>query len=253
MNKMQTKKKVMTMSLRTSDRRKRNNRISYALVFLVLGFIFSFSYRTLGPGSETQQLRSGIDSKEEGFREELIEQKERNKQLTDEITSKQKAIAEVEQTLSDTEENHDSLVKEARSLRLLLGVVPASGQGVRVELADGDYDPAKQNPNEYIVHESQVLMVVNELKIAGAQALSINGQRLNANSSIKCTGPVITIDGQTYPAPFVVEAIGDSDALHSSLTLKGGVMDSLLLDNIEMKIEKQKEIIMPALRDDIQG
>ncbi|MBD7907211.1 DUF881 domain-containing protein [Sporosarcina sp. Sa3CUA8] len=241
------------MSLRTSDRRKRNNRISYALVFLVLGFIFSFSYRTLGPGSETQQLRSGIDSKEEGFREELIEQKERNKQLTDEITSKQKAIAEVEQTLSDTEENHDSLVKEARSLRLLLGVVPASGQGVRVELADGDYDPAKQNPNEYIVHESQVLMVVNELKIAGAQALSINGQRLNANSSIKCTGPVITIDGQTYPAPFVVEAIGDSDALHSSLTLKGGVMDSLLLDNIEMKIEKQKEIIMPALRDDIQG
>lgn len=247
------KKKVMTVSLRTSDRKKRNNRISYALVFLVLGFIFSFSYRTLGPGSETQQLRSGIDTKEEGFREELIEQKERNKQLSDEIASKQKAIAEVEQTLSDTEENHDSLVKEARNLRLLLGVVPSSGQGVRVELADGDYDPANQNPNEYIVHESQVLMVVNELKIAGAQALSINGQRLNANSSIKCTGPVITIDGQTYPAPFVVEAIGDSEALHSSLTLKGGVMDSLLSDNIEMKIEKQKEIPMPALRDDVQG
>ncbi|MGN7407618.1 MULTISPECIES: DUF881 domain-containing protein [unclassified Sporosarcina] len=253
MKKMRTKKKVMTVSLKTSDRKKRNNRISYALVFLVLGFILSFSYRTLGPGSETQQLRSQIDSKEEGFREELIEQKERNKQLTDEISSKQKTIAEVEQTLSDTEENHDLLVKEAKSLRLLLGVVPASGQGVRVELADGDYDPAEQNPNEYIVHESQVLLVVNELKIAGAQALSINGQRLNANSSIKCTGPVITIDGQTYPAPFVVEAIGDSNALNSSLMLKGGVMDSLLSDNIEMKIEKRKEILMPALRDDIQG
>lgn len=253
MKKKQMKKKVMTVSLKTSDRKKRNNRISYALVFLVLGFILSFSYRTLGPGSETQQMRYEIDSKEEEFREELIDQKERNKQLTDEITSKQKTIAEVEQSLSDSEENHDSLVKEARSLRLLLGVVPASGQGVRVEMADGDYDPAKQNPNEYIVHESQVLLVVNELKIAGAQALSINGQRLNANSSIKCTGPVITIDGQTYPAPFVVEAIGDSNALHSSLTLKGGVLDSLISDNIEMKIEKQKEILMPALRDDIQG
>lgn len=250
---MRKKKKVMTVSLKTSDRKKRNNRISYALVFLVLGFIFSFSYRTLGPGSETQQLRAQVDTKEEGFREQLIEQKERNKQLTDEISAKQKSIAEVEQSLSDSEENHDLLVKEAKSLRLLLGVVPASGQGVRVELADGNYDPAQQNPNEYIVHESQVLLVVNELKIAGAQAVSINGQRLNANSSIKCTGPVITIDGQTYPAPFVVEAIGDSNALNSSIMLKGGVMDILMSDNIEMEIEKVKEITMPALRDDIQG
>ncbi len=243
----------MTVSLKASNRKKRTNRIAYALVFLVLGFMLAFSYRTLGPGSETQQLRSGIDSKEDGFREELIDQKERNKELTDEILSKQKAIVEVEELLSNSEENHDSLVKEARSLRLLLGVVPSVGQGVRVELADSDYDPTQQNPNEYIVHESQVLLVVHELKIAGAQALSINGQRLNANSSIKCTGPVITIDGQTYPAPFVVEAIGDSDVLNSSLTLKGGVMDSLLSDNIEIKIEKQKEILMPALRDDIQG
>ncbi|WP_432354888.1 DUF881 domain-containing protein [Sporosarcina sp. A2] len=241
------------MNLKTNDRKKRTNRILYALVFLILGFMLSFSYRTLGPGSETQQLRSGIDSREEGYREDLIEQKERNKQLTDEILSKQKAIVEVEQLLSDSEENHDKLVKQARGLRLLLGVVPSSGQGVRVELADGDYDPTQQNPNEYIVHESQVLLVVNELKIAGAQALSINGQRLNANSSIKCTGPVITVDGQTYPAPFVVEAIGDSNALNSSLTLKGGVSDSLLSDNIQIKIEKRKEILMPALRDDVQG
>ena len=239
------------MNLKTKNQKKRNNRMMYALVFLVLGFILSFSYRTLGPGSENQKLRAELDPREEVFRANLIEQKERNKQLTDEITTKQKTIAEVEQVLSDSEENHDQLVKEAKSLRLLLGVVPANGEGVRVELEDGDYDPTQQNPNEYIVHESQVLLVVNELKIAGAQAVSINGQRLNANSSIKCTGPVITVDGQTYPAPFVIEAIGDAKALDSSLQLKGGVMDSLLTDNIVMTIEKKKEILMPALRDDV--
>lgn len=241
------------MSLKTSDRKKRNNRILYALVFLVLGFIFSFSYRTLGPGSESQQMKLEVNDREEIFRKDLIEQKERNKQLTDEISKKQKSIAEVEQLLSNSEQNHDALVKEAKSLRLLLGVVPSSGQGIRVELEDGDYDPTQQNPNEYIVHESQVLMVVNELKIAGAQALSINGQRINSNSSIKCTGPVIAIDGQTFPAPFVVEAIGDTNALSSSLTLRGGVMDSVMSDNIVMTIEKKKEILMPALRDDIEG
>lgn len=248
-----TKQTERQTALQTPSRKKKNNRMWYALVFLVLGFILAFSYRTLGPGSEAQQIRSEADAREETYRAELIEQKERNKQLTDEISTKQKRIAEVEQGLSNSEENHDALVKEAKSLRLLLGVVPAAGQGVRVSLEDGDYDPAQQNPNDYIVHESQVLTVVNELKIAGAQALSINGQRLNANSSIKCTGPVITVDGQTYPAPFVIEAIGDVNALNSSLTLKGGVMDTLLLDNIVMTIEKKKEIIMPALREDAQS
>ncbi|WJY28989.1 DUF881 domain-containing protein [Sporosarcina trichiuri] len=234
-------------------RKKRNNRIWYVLVFLVFGFILAFSYRTLGPGSESQRIHSEMEDREESYRSELIEQKERNKQLADEITAKQKKITQAERNLSDSEQDHDSLVKEAGDLRLLLGAVPAKGEGLRVSLEDGDYDPAQQNPNEYIVHESQVLTVVNELKIAGAQALSINGQRLSANSSIKCTGPVITVDGRTFPAPFVIEAIGDTDTLNSSLTLKGGVMDTLLLDNIVMTIEKKKEITMSALREEGQS
>lgn len=241
----------MIMILKKKKQKKRNNRMMYALVFLVLGFLLAFSYRTLGPGSETQKLRAELNPKEAVFRADLIEQKERNKQLTDEIVTKQTNIAEIEQVFSDSEENHDQLVEEAKSLRLLLGVVSSTGEGVRVQLEDGDYDPSQQNPNEYIVHESQVLEVVNELKIAGAQAISINGQRINANTSIKCTGPVIAVDGQTYPAPFVIEAIGDSTALDSSLQLKGGVMDSLLLDNIVITIEKKRDILMPALRDDV--
>ena len=100
-------------------------------------------------------------------------------------------------------------------------------QVLRVTLKDAEYDPVEQNPNDYIVHESHIFKVINELRISGAQGLSINGQRITANSFIKCTGPVITIDGKTFPAPFVIEAIGDSDVLASSLYLKGGVIDGL--------------------------
>lgn len=133
---------------------------------------------------------------------------------------------------------------------MLLGVIPAIGQGVKVTLKDADYDPIEQNPNDYIVHESHILRVVNELRISGAQGLAINGQRITSNSYIKCTGPVITIDGRTFPAPFVIEAIGDMDVLSSALYLKGGVIDSLIRDNIVVTTEQSKDIQLLALRNE---
>lgn len=229
---------------------KRGRHILFSVVFLVLGFILAFSYRTLGSNQENDVYESSTFLKEEGYREELISQQERNKELTDEIAAKQEEIREFERSFSTREEDHAILVNEATDLRLLLGVIPAVGQGVTVTLKDADYDPIEQNPNDYIVHESHILRVVNELRISGAQGIAINGQRITSNSYIKCTGPVITIDGRTFPAPFVIEAIGDSDILTSSLYLKGGVIDGLIRDNIVVMTEQSKEIRMSALHEE---
>lgn len=225
----------------------RGRYVLYAIVFLVLGFIFAFSYRTLGK-DKIDAFKSPNMQQEEQYREELISQKERNKELTDEISAKQNEIRDFEKSFSDNEKNHEGLVDEAKDLRLLLGVIPSVGPGVRITLTDGDYDPVEQNPNDYIVHESHVLQVVNELKISGAQGIAINGQRISSNSYIKCTGPVIKIDGRTFPAPFVIEAVGDTEILSASLNLGGGVIDGLLHDNIVVSLEQLKEIRLPALR-----
>jgi uncharacterized protein YlxW (UPF0749 family) len=88
------------------------------------------------------------------------------------------------------------------------------------------------------------------LKISGAEAISINGQRLHANSYISCTGPVITVDGKTFPAPFIIEAVGDPSVLLASVNLGGGVVDQLTSDNIVVTVEEKGRITMPALRDD---
>ena len=63
---------------------------------------------------------------------------------------------------------------------------------LKLRYDDGEYDPSVANPNDYIVHESHIFKVINELKISGAEAIAINGQRLKANSYISCNGPVIT-------------------------------------------------------------
>lgn len=225
-----------------------NKRIVFSIVCLVLGFILAYSYSLSSSkksGGET--VNNKFFDQEERYREDLIEQKERNKELADELEARQQQVREIEKSLSGSEEQYENLIDEAEDLRLLLGVLPATGKGVTVQLEDAEYNPESVNPNDYIVHESHVFQVLNELKISGAEAISINGQRLHANSYIKCNGPVITIDGQPYPAPFVIEAVGDPTVLIPSLQLAGGVIDQLVNDNIVVTVEENSKIKMPAL------
>jgi len=210
-----------------------------AITFLVVGFIFAFSYRTLGVKENAYTYQPLALMQEERYRSELIEQQERNRELREEVQKKTEQLHAEEKKLSQGETSFESLAERARTLRLLLGEVPAEGEGLRITLHDSKYDPASQNPNDYIVHESHVLSVVNELKIAGAEGIAVNGQRLHANSYIKCTGPVITVDGQTFPEPFVIEAVGDAGTLKSAFELKGGVKDWLKGDNIIVEVEER--------------
>lgn len=225
-------------------------RILLSIVSLVLGFILAYSYSVSIENEQKNNTTSASFHEQEKYREELIEQKERNKELTEEINEKQQDIRQFEQSFINSEESVEELVKEAEMLRLLIGDIPSQGKGIAVSLEDGAYNPSQENPNDYIVHESHVFKVINELKISGAEAISINGQRLRGNSFIRCTGPVITVDGKTFPAPFTIEAVGDPSVLLASVNLGGGVVDQLTSDNIIVTVEEKGKIIMPALRDD---
>ncbi|ANU13625.1 Division initiation protein [Planococcus halocryophilus Or1] len=233
---------------------KRNSRknisksIVFSLVFLVLGFIMAYSYSLSNANKETEGYTGGaFFEQEERYRKELINQQERNKALRDELQEKQSEVQEYEKSFADGENRYTEYAKEAEELRRYLGVVPVQGSGLKVTLKDGDYNPNSVNPNDYIVHESHVFQVINELYISGAEAISINGQRIHANSYIVCTGPVITVDGVQYPAPFVIEAIGEPKVLSSSMKLSGGIMDQLVNDNIIVTLDEGLIIKMPAL------
>ncbi len=221
------------------SRVNKKHSIWLAITFLVVGFIFAFSYRTLGVKENAYTYQPLALMQEERYRNDLIEQQEKNRLLRDEVQTKTDQLHAKEMKLSQGETSYESLAERARTLRLLLGEVPAEGEGVRVTLHDSAYDPATQNPNDYIVHESHVLSVVNELKIAGAEGIAVNGQRLHANSYIKCTGPVITVDGQTFPEPFIIEAVGEPGTLKAAFELKGGVKDWLKGDNIIVELEER--------------
>ena len=178
---------------------------------------------------------------------DLIALEEKNLNLQDELSKKQQKLLEIEGDIAAAEESLDTLATEAENLRMVLGKVKVQGEGIAVTLADGKYNPEHGNVNNYLVHEHQVLSVVNELYISGAEAVAINGKRLTSNSYIVCTGPVITVDGEQFPAPFVISAIGDSNTLEKALNIQGGVKEQLVNNNVVVKIEKLNHVVFDPL------
>ncbi len=216
------------------------------IVCIITGFIIGYSYNL---SKDKRQITSSVTlftQQPDAYREELIEQQERNKELAEELDGILETIRKYEKEYATHEDHYDELVKEAERLRILMGELPVAGEGISVTLRDDDFTGAA-NPNDYIVHESHIFNVINEMKISGAEAIAINGQRLKTNSFISCNGPVITIDGNQYPAPFVIEAVGNQDGLIGALEINGGVFDQLLNDNVVVSVEKKEQIVMPSI------
>lgn len=132
------------------------------------------------------------------------------------------------------------------------GLTAVHGPGLIVTLTDskkpfpmGSLPPGIAPPN--IVHDNDLNTVVNELKAAGAEAVSVNDQRLVAISWIRCAGPTIYVNATPQTPPFVLRAVGDPTKLQAALNLPGGAADQLRqIDPLMIKMQKVAHITVPA-------
>ncbi|MFB4162575.1 DUF881 domain-containing protein [Alteribacillus sp. JSM 102045] len=216
------------------------------LLFVVVGFLFALTYQTTT--EQNPRAEEGQEMWEEDrLRSSILEEQEQNRGLEEEWQTLQREVRDLEEELAEAEVSSFNLVEDLEKLRMLTGEVAVEGPGVEVTLNDHTYVPDGSNPNNYIVHERHIQEVVDELVLADAEAISINGFRVLRNSSIQCAGPVIKIDSNTSAAPFVIEAIGDSEQLEAALELSGGVKDRLVNENVEVRIQKHNEVFMQPL------
>ncbi len=209
--------------------------------------MISFSYQNTKK-DDGQEISESQFERDLDLRNELIEQEEKNNELYKELKASQRKLVQLEKSLSNEAETYHNLAEDAERFRIYLGKVAVKGEGVQITLEDGEYNPKEDNVNNYLVHEHHVFKVINELYVSGAQAISINGQRLAHNSYILCNGPVIEVDGYQHPAPFVITAIGDSEVLEGAINMNGGVKDLVVNDNIRFTLEKKRMIQMEPLK-----
>jgi uncharacterized protein YlxW (UPF0749 family) len=115
------------------------------------------------------------------------------------------------------------LAEQARLLAVLAGETPVTGPGLRITLADapsssagGGTDPRQgTTADQGRVLDRDLQTVVNGLWAAGAEAISVNGQRLTARSAIRYAGQAILVDFRPLVPPYVVQAVGDAAGLQT--------------------------------------
>lgn len=162
-------------------------------------------------------------------------------------------LAEYENAASKTSSLTETMKKELEKVRMLAGLTAGTGQGVIITLDDSNLPRQPgEDPNLFLIHDEDLLKVINELFAAGAEAISVNGQRIITNSEIRCVGPTIIINSVKLAPPFIIQAIGDPDILETSLKMRGGVIESLQVFGIQVNIKKQDKIDMPAYTGPIQ-
>ncbi|ASB89718.1 DUF881 domain-containing protein [Bacillus sonorensis] len=220
--------------------------VNLSLAMLVLGFLLAFSYQF------AKENRDRVETAEEwkkeySLRDRLIKEEKQNKALEKDLFKKQQEVRKTEASLKNEKQEYYNILEDVERYRMYVGEIGVQGEGIEVTLKDSSYVPEGENVNNYIVHESHIFRLLNELWISGAAAVSINGQRVTHHSYISCNGPVITVDGTQHPAPFVISAIGEADVLLPALNIAGGLIDQLTRDHVSVSIEKQDKIEMEPL------
>lgn len=119
---------------------------------------------------------------------------------------------------SEDDELQNKLLEELEYYKLISGTTNVHGEGVIVYIDDGTRELYEgEDPNNVLVHDMDILTVINELNRSGAEVLSVNGQRIANTSSISCSGYTVRINGQFFARPFEIRAIGDSKRMAAAL------------------------------------
>lgn len=217
---------------------RRGAQIAIVVVFVVLGMMLSVQFRVTRSLAETLPVQRA----EELARRLQAVEKERD-DLRARVTELRVGLAQGPQSLAAVA----ALERQLREAQMAAGLVDVHGRGVVVVLDDSKLPRRPgEDPNRFILHDEDLLKVVNELNDAGAEAIAINGQRLIGTSEIRCAGSVISINNTRTAPPVRVVAIGDPETLERALRLRGGVVDQLSFFGIEIQIRKELDVVVPA-------
>ena len=182
---------------------------------------------------------------ENNLRAEVLKYKEKYDNLLEEI---EKVDSQLQQEIEKATENNSELEEDKNEINKgnkIIGLTEVTGSGVVITVADSDIDSnTVLNTSDLLVHDKDILKIVNELKNAGAESISINEQRVVLTTPIICGGNIININGERIGSPFEIKAIGSPEAL-ANLSRPGGYLSNLEDRGIKVSLKKMDNITIP--------
>lgn len=205
--------------------------ITIGLICALLTAVIFIQFKTI---SQTDII-SFENMREDELRTEIASFKTKIEDISKKINETNIKIEEYNQTITNDAEASKLLTAELKQSRDLLGTNDVNGNGVIVTLTD--------NSNKQITAED-LIVLLNQLKEAGAEAISINDQRIVYDSYvISVNSTYISVNGERIVSPFIVKAIGDSKYLESGLSKKQyGYIDTKISEEKDVTLKKSEKI-----------
>lgn len=198
----------------------------------ILGILLAIYLKTLDP------TKVYITLDEKKYIENQIQiKKDKIDKLKLQKQESEQSLKKYEQVIKNNLSLNKLMEEDLNHLKIISGYVDVKGPGIIVTIKDSENELKNgQNPNDLIVHDIDILRIINDLKKAGAEAISINGERVLPLSKIKCSGATITVNDTTYGQPFIIKAIGNTDSLIASI-ISPGSYSNLIKDGYGIYIE----------------
>lgn len=187
---------------------------------------------------------------EDELRDDVLRWKDKYDSTYKSLEKAEKELTKIRERSSEKDSGSSEKENQITLNNNLLGITNMTGQGVEVTLKD-DPNATRESISVlddisyHIVHDSDIRKIVNELKNAGAEAISINGQRVVNNTSIMCIGNVIKINNEKVSSPFVIKAIGFPESLDSALSRPGGYIELLNTSGVVATVKKSNNVEIP--------
>ena len=158
----------------------------------------------------------------------------------------------------DSNKISKDMIEELNNNLMLSGLEEAKGPGLKIVLEDGGEAFSGEVVDDFMrllrtIHDDDMIKVINELKAAGAEAISINNQRIIYNTEIYCGGQFLRMNGVKIPAPFYVNVIGDPEKMENQIMRDGSYIKTLMNRGIKVQITKSDDITMPAYISDMNS
>ncbi len=212
--------------------------IIIGIMFFILTMVIFIQFKTI---SHTD-INSLETMQESELRTEITGLKTKYEETLSKLEETNSKINEYQETINTEKQASEVLQEELINSRNILGKNTVQGEGIIVTLTDVEVGKYGK------IYAKDLIQLVNNLKAAGAEAISINDQRIILNSYVvDINSTYISVNGERIVSPYIVKAIGDITYLESGLSQKQyGYIDTMKNEGKDITLEKSDNIVINA-------
>lgn len=227
----------------SKDKNKRSIAIMAALVTVLLVSTIIIQFKSVD-----QYKKSDLESlREDELKTQIASYKSKYEETQQQYQENQNKIADYDTTSKENKQTSNLVDDELEQTEALLGLTNVKGEGVVITLTDSEDDHFTSENIRYLV---------NELKYAGAEAISINGYRvINLSDIVTINNSFIVMNGKVrLNSPYEIKAIGDRKYLTSTLNMKNsGFVDLMKSSNLGVTVRESDNITINKYTDEIKN